>query len=270
MFADRETSDVVVTFRYTGRRVRWCRGLGTGSTLRTRGRMKVRASCERTVSRRPTLCAVHWRWLGCVLLVMAAQGWGYAGVADARMLETPAQATLSEDDWSQLRSGGFVIHTQRATLNRGDITGIVDAPPARVWSVLEEFAHYARWMRQLESTEVVRREGDVQIGRGVTRVPFPIRDRHWDVEVRGGPRAVAGETHYVGTWSYIPGSGNVEEVFGFWYVSPLPGDPNRSLVRYVLLANLGIWIPNAILAWATGRMLPDILHDLRAEVARRS
>lgn len=182
---------------------------------------------------------------------------------------TPGPATLSEAEWEQLREGEFVVRTQRGDTNMGDVTAVVEAPPEKVWAVVSDFATYAVWMDHIATSEVVSVSGDSMVGRGVTKVPFPISNRRWDVNIEGGSRTVNGETHYSGHWSYIEGSGNINDVFGFWYVQPLEGDTSKSLVRYYLLANLGIWIPNGILNWATRRMLPGLMADLRSEVARR-
>ena len=208
------------------------------------------------------------RWMSWIVTLGVAVMLLPVGVL-AQAYETPTPARLSAEEMAAVSAGEFVIRTRRGQLNRGEVIGVVDAPIAQVWEVILDFDRYASWMDQLEVTRTLRHEGDVRICEGITRVPFPIRNRYWHVRVEGGARMVGGQTHYVGTWSYIPGTGNVEDTFGYWYVTPMPDAPERTLVKYVLLADLGIWVPNAILAWGTRRLLPSVMGGLRDEVARR-
>jgi hypothetical protein len=53
----------------------------------------------------------------------------------------------------------------------------------------------------------------------------------------------------------------MDDVNGYWLLTS--HSSGCTLVRYVINADLGIWLPDAIINWATRSMLPGIISGLR-------
>lgn len=56
----------------------------------------------------------------------------------------------------------------------------------------------------------------------------------------------------------------MDQMYGYWYLERWEDDPeNATLLRYALWADLGVWLPDAIVRWATRRMLPGIIEGMQ-------
>ena len=96
-----------------------------------------------------------------------------------------------------------------------------------------------------------------------------LRNRTYELRDQTRTLTVDGQTHYIDTWNYVEGSGNLDSSSGFWYLRPVDEVGARTLVRMVVYADLGMWLPRAILNWGTRRMLPGIAEGIQAECASR-
>lgn len=177
--------------------------------------------------------------------------------AAAQSVEAPTQPSLSADEVASIESGEVVVHTRRGTPNRGEVVGLVCAPISEVWAIVRDFNNLHRWYPDMEDSQLIA----TGHGRGQTNMPWPISDRNWEIAATQGEQTVGGVSSYVATFDYIEGSGNLEEMFGYWLVREW--DNGCTMVRYVLNADLGIALPSSIVNWAARRMLPGIITGLR-------
>jgi hypothetical protein len=178
-------------------------------------------------------------------------------VRAANAQEAPSQPSLSAEQIAELEAGEVIVHTQRGAMNRGDVVGLVCAPLDEVWAIIRDFNQNHTWYPDmLESTLVASGRG-----RGVTDMPWPISNRNWEIEMSQSVEDVGGIESHVGRYQYVQGSGNLEEMYGFWLVRPWPN--GCTLVRYVLNADIGVALPSGIINWAARRMLPGIVTGLR-------
>lgn len=95
----------------------------------------------------------------------------------------------------------------------------------------------------------------------VTRIPWPISDRTWSIQVHNRREVLLGVDAFVSSWTYVQGSGNMVDNTGYWTVKAWPG--GRSLVHYAFRADAGLHVPDFIERRATAGMLPSIVDNLR-------
>lgn len=197
-------------------------------------------------------------------------------LALALLLSTPALALATEaptlpsydaDDIAAMKDGDVLREVTSGEPNRGDALGLVHAPAADVQAVLLDWNRLDEWSPAAYDVMIARQEGEHTIVSGSTDVPWPISDRTWEIRTLAQDRAVGDQPAWVLSWSYVEGSGNLDDTFGYWLVYPLPEDPEWTLVRYVVNADAGIPIPDSVINWATNRTLPALFRNLGERVA---
>lgn len=191
--------------------------------------------------------------------------WSSAVWAQAR----PTAPRLNEDRTARLEAGEKLTYATIDEMNRGEVVGVVNGSIDQVLAVLRDYDNYPRWYPDQREASLLWRRGDQARARGEVRMPFPFPNRRYDIDVRQEERTVNGERVVAITWQYVEDSGNFRDMYGFWWLQPWQGQSDRTLCRYVLYADLGTWLPDAVIRWAQRRMLPGIIDGIRAEVARR-
>lgn len=152
---------------------------------------------------------------------------------------------------------------------RADIVGVVNATPERVFAVIRDFAGQENWVPDLYDASVVESSGNVVVGEGNTRLPWPLSDRQWRLRIVSSEETLEGRPAMIARWTLVPNFGNMVQNEGYWLVMPMVDDPSRSLVRYRFVANAGISAPDGVERRATRRMLPGILEGLRRQAGAR-
>lgn len=152
---------------------------------------------------------------------------------------------------------------------RADIVGVVNATPERVFAVIRDFAGQENWVPDLYDASVVESSGNVVVGEGNTRLPWPLSDRQWRLRIVSSEETLEGRPAMIARWTLVPNFGNMVQNEGYWLVMPMADDPSRSLVRYRFVANAGISAPDGVERRATRRMLPGILEGLRRQAGAR-
>ncbi|TVR01738.1 MAG: hypothetical protein EA398_09350 [Deltaproteobacteria bacterium] len=191
----------------------------------------------------------------------------HAGIALAQA--RPSAPRLNDDRIARLDAGEKLTYATIDDMNRGEVVGVVDASVDEVLAVLRDYDNYMRWYPDQRAAELLWRRGNEARARGEIRMPFPFPNRRYDIDVRQQNRSVNGVDVVTVTWQYVEDSGNFREMYGFWWIQPWQDNPRRTLLRYVLYADLGTWLPDGVIRWAQRRMLPGIIDGIREEVARR-
>lgn len=143
--------------------------------------------------------------------------------------------------------------------------GRVEAPPERVFRALADVEHWHEFMPFLEqSTARRRKDGSIESFQRL-ELPFPIGRRSYRVHVRSrSERTAAGPVWHI-DWTYVPGSGNVEDHRGSWTLAPA-GAGTSATVR--LYTDPGGYVPARGMDRGTIETLPWIFHGLRQHVRR--
>jgi len=185
--------------------------------------------------------------------------------------ERPAPPRLSAERMATVASGTpyAAVTQQENNNNRAELVAVINAPVDEVWAVVFDYGRYSTWFPDQRRSTVDSTSGRSRVLSGTTAVPI-LRDRTYQLnEQYRTTTNDAGQTVYIDTWDYIPGSGNLESTSGFWYIAPYDDANTRTVVRMVVHANLGMWLPNAIINWGTRRILPGIASGIQAQCDAR-
>lgn len=181
-----------------------------------------------------------------------------ATVASAQ--ETPTPITSAQ--LAEVLAGEILVETERGEdINRGQVIGQVDAPIAEVSEIVRDTETHESWFPDtVESTAV---SPGVTTGR--THLPL-LRDRYWRIEGTHATPTYDGIECEVMTYEYDHAyeEGNMDELYGYWLLCPNGGG---TAVKYVINADLGVWLPRAIVNWAQRQLLPGIIEGLNARHA---
>jgi uncharacterized protein YndB with AHSA1/START domain len=176
--------------------------------------------------------------------------------------ERPSAPRLSDSRIERLEEGEVITDVETdGQNNRAEVVCLIEAQPDEVWAVVMDYDRYESWFPDQIEAEV-RVSGDPRTLYGETRVPV-FRNRTYVFEDSAYERTVDGETVYVNTWEYVADSGNMDSSTGFWWVEPY--DDERTLVRMVVHADLGMALPQAIINWGTRRILPGIAAGIQEQ-----
>jgi len=179
--------------------------------------------------------------------------------------ESPTQPSLTSSQEAEIESGEIIVRTRRGSrdnggINRGESIGLVCAPMDEVVAILEDFTNQVHWMPDLEEATVISQSE--RIGEGRTHMPWPIADRRWRVQLDPETRDVNGIESYVATYTNVEyDDGNMDALYGYWLIREY--NDECTLVRYVINADIGVALPQAIINWASRRLLPGVITGLR-------
>lgn len=140
--------------------------------------------------------------------------------------------------------------------------GIVEAPPERVFRALTDYRHWEEFVPFLEESDANPRGDGAVVSRHRMLFPFPLGERRYAIAAL---HSVEG-SHWRLDWSYVPGSGNVEDHRGSWKLTPLP--EGRTLAICRLFTDPGGAVPLWAVDRGTRSMVPWIFHGLRQHVRR--
>jgi ribosome-associated toxin RatA of RatAB toxin-antitoxin module len=219
----------------------------------------------------------------------------WAGVAVFSPGSAPG-AGPQDDLCNQLRAGKIIASAKEVdgtSLKRGEVMGVIDAPPETVWQVITDLNNYQYFMpRTLNSRAVAadklplilqRRPGSPEeverlLGPGPTdparsRVPggkytsylyshldfpWPCKNRWYIIKLQQDETRGA-QHYYQSSWTMV--MGNLRENLGEWILEPF--EATHTKVTYRLLTDPGGSIPNFLVNQGTCTTLPQIISAVR-------
>lgn len=185
--------------------------------------------------------------------------------------EEPERIRLTNGQKATIHAGDVHVELQEGEINRGVVIGIVQAPMADVIPLVANCWEYGDWREALIDTKLERRvSDDVVICSGTAVVPFPARNRSGNFRVHNRHQRVGGIDSYVSSFKYIEGSGNMEDMFGYWILTPYGPNGEHTILKHVLNVDIGGFLPGALVRWATRRTLPDTVIGIREVLTKRN
>ena len=179
-------------------------------------------------------------------------------VSSAQANEVPTP--ISRTQFTAAAAGEVLIEAQRGTPNRGQVIGFVAAPLADVVAIVIDTNTHSTWFPDTVESRTIERNGSTGISSGVTHVPL-LRDRTWTITGNHSRPRYNGVQCDLVEYDYVADSGNMNDLFGYWLMCP---EGEGTVVKYVINADLGVWLPGAVVTWAQRRMLPGIISGLQA------
>jgi hypothetical protein len=153
-------------------------------------------------------------------------------------------------------------------MNRGELYAVIHAEPSKVWQHIYDYNEVKTWYPDMLESKLLSRKGDDAELSGKIDMPLVIDDRYYKLTANytTSPTKVEDKLAYVGQFSYIKGSGNLKDMHGYWLVMENPSKKGTTLLKYVVNADLGIWLPDFVLRWAQSRMFPGIIKGIEKKL----
>jgi hypothetical protein len=177
--------------------------------------------------------------------------------------ETPEYTPIPSRKVADLLNGDVIKDVQRGTPNRGYVIALIQAPPEELYEIVCDYPRIPHWSRPLRRASIISESGNERVIEGETELPWPISNRNWRIRSVSSTTTIQGQTAHINSWTYIPGSGNIADTFGYWLIMRWPDDTRYSYVKYVINADPDIAIPDSVLNLVTRRTLPQLISNLR-------
>lgn len=149
-----------------------------------------------------------------------------------------------------------------ASLPEATVTAVLDAPPEKVWAIVEKCADYAKTMPRIKESRELSRDGDAIRCAVKFGSPWPLKDLE----------AVTLATHEVkpGRWSrsWTLEAGDYDRNEGSWTLTPFDEEGTRTLAVYRIVSEPHISVPDSVKKMAIRRGLPDLIKTLRKQVEK--
>jgi hypothetical protein len=202
---------------------------------------------------------------------------------------------------SRLAAGEIISFSENlpgSNAKRGEVRGVVDAPPEMVWQVISDVNHFEEFMPRILNSQVVTPEkvqeilqkkptkaqevGEilsptppdpalfrvpgqryVEYNYGHVDLPWPLGDR-WYILKMLRDESQAAKHQYIASWSLV--IGNLQENRGECRVEPF--GEHKTLLIYRLITDPGGFVPPFLVKRGTYITLPKIITSVRKRVAQ--
>ena len=177
--------------------------------------------------------------------------------------QSPAAGAIRASDHGALSRGEVVIRTEKVKgvpLKLVRAVALIDAPPARVFKVIDNCSGYKRFMPRTTLSRERRRRGKIVDCEVHVELPM------FFGTLRSVTRGVhtAGPKVWSRAWTLV--SGTYDHNVGRWTIQPYRGNPKLSVVEYAIHAVPQVSLPDAILARANGSAVVNLLKTIRKQV----
>ncbi len=184
-------------------------------------------------------------------------------------------AAVAAADLARLRRGEVVVRLEpvrRGAPRQGVAMGVLDFPPERVFLAVTDFAHYDEFVPFVTSSDAAPQPDGSVLAFQRLDLPAPLRARSYRIRARSRVDGAGAARTWQVAWSYVPGSGDVEDHSGSWRLTRFgpPGPPaaGRTLVACRLFTDPGGAVPDWAMDRATRSSLPWVIEGLRLQVRR--
>jgi ribosome-associated toxin RatA of RatAB toxin-antitoxin module len=141
------------------------------------------------------------------------------------------------------------------------VRAIVESPPAAVWKVVSDCAHYKDRLPHVAASQELSRVGNTVTCQVTIAMPFPVSNLTAVTEAVHDERP-EGMTR---TWHLV--SGDYDFNNGSWSVVPYRGGA-ASLVTYRVHVKPKTAVPDFVRNMAQEKALPDLIARVRVEAAK--
>ena len=171
---------------------------------------------------------------------------------------------LSGGQIAQIEKGKVIVRTMKPKGGDGvsaQAFGLIDAPPAKVWPVIRDCQHFARFMPRTKVSKLLERNGNKSKCKIEISMPFPISNL-WSV-VQSTETELA-DGSFKRKWSLLKGTYKKND--GSWSLYPYGEGGQKTLLVYFLDVDPKIMVPDAIIRRAQAGTLPDLFKAVAKRV----
>jgi hypothetical protein len=143
---------------------------------------------------------------------------------------------LRADDVGARLDGGEIILSSEevpgTNVPRAKMQGVIDAPPEKVWELVEHCAGYTKVMPRVDAATELSRDGGVVVCEVTVHTPFPLPNLTSRTQA---VHTVDPGVRWERKWKLLSGDYKVNE--GRWVLERYQGDPGRTLATYEIFAD---------------------------------
>jgi hypothetical protein len=190
-------------------------------------------------------------------------------------------AGADEPAWQQVaRDDGITVQARSpegSNVAEVKATGLVDAPPQDVWTVIRDYDHYTKFMPYTDESRVLASEQDGKVTVFYCLVNAPLVDkRDFIIRIRDESDWKDGKGFLKSAWSVTTegapkereGVVRVKLNNGYWLLEPRE-EGKKTFVTYYLNTDPGGSLPRWIADKANKTSVPDVLKAVRKRAAAR-
>ncbi|MBI4569075.1 MAG: SRPBCC family protein [Planctomycetes bacterium] len=178
-----------------------------------------------------------------------------------------ANAKGEDPFMAELGRGETVIRTWNVPAKPGKegfSIAVIDAERERVWRVVTDYRNFAKFMRNVKKSEVIR-DGPVVL----------YHRAHIDIlrlgEFRYTNKVVHDKASWRITWTYEPGKydgppDNIGDNSGSWELQVFAGDARKTRLTYRLYTDPGIPVPKPLQTLIIAPTLRGVMEDVKNRV----
>ncbi|MDP6943154.1 MAG: SRPBCC family protein [Myxococcota bacterium] len=167
---------------------------------------------------------------------------------------------------ARLAAGEIIVSTKKVPGSEQPIAtvmAVVNAPPARLWRIISKCSDYKRTMVRVAASRQVWQKGDVHRCQVTVDLPFPLSDL---TATTDAVHTVVPGKRWERKWKLV--EGDYTRNSGSWTLAPFDATGQRTLVIYKVHAEPNVPIPDGIRRAAQRKSLPNLIENLRKQVAR--
>lgn len=199
---------------------------------------------------------------GAALAADVAKPHGHHGVLKP-YARPPPPLVLTEKEKARIESGKSAMRQLEGEGGgRGMAIFRVDATPDVVWAVINDFGSYPKWIDEVKKCEIYKKEGGkIDVAFKISSFPVTIEyfiAHDYDMANRWG------------TWTLdYNRESDLDDSVGFWRVTPVEGDPNRSMVEYSVDIKIKGWVPDFVRELLVDKGLKQATNWVKVQSERK-
>lgn len=193
------------------------------------------------------------------MLAMLETAPAFAAEEDAKRPDDTAEAKPT-DDTARLDGGEILVVARPvpgSSLPEVTARAVIDAPPEKLWAILQDCGNYQKTMSRVASSKELSRQGNKVVCQVEIGLPFPLSNLTGVTEATH----TIGPPKWVRAWKLI--SGDYDANTGSWTLTTWKDNPQRTLAVYKVHAVPKSSVPDAILRKAQKSALPAMMEHLR-------
>lgn len=184
-------------------------------------------------------------------------------LACATLLCAAPLSALADETRARLDRGDVLVDTRPVPGSGAPhvtVRAVIDAPPAKVWPLIDRCGDYPRTMQRIKEAKELSREGGQVRCEVLLASPWPMKDL----------RSVNAAEHTIepGRWrrAWKLESGDFKVNDGSWTLTPFDQQGQRTYVVYEVHSEPKSGVPGFLQEFAVRQALPGLIQHLRAQM----
>lgn len=179
------------------------------------------------------------------------------------LFATLASGQTKAELWKRLEKGEVIVTSKKvkgSSTPRIKAVGLIKAPPAKVWKIIDKCDDYERTMQRIKKADEISRKGNVVRCKITLKMPFPLKNV---TALTEAVHTVEEGKKYRRAWKLI--EGDFKRNKGSWTLTAHAGG-KHTIAVYRLLVEPKVPVPAMIQQMAQRKTLPELYQHLRKQL----